>query len=409
MNHNMLSNSASANYLDRGASGGARPKRNSPAPNGQPYVRFFVPPATPPCGLRFRYENELRKCIIYGRGGSDNNRIPPSIEIMNYHGSAQVVVSCVSRDPPYYPHPHQLMLLGQDEPKPTKSKLGKPNSCEPQEPKFKGIVHVVSEPGRPIVRFDQLRLISTKQKEAEVLLQERKLQKIDPFNTGFCIEDILKSVDYSCFRLCFHVFLTIDGKLVALKPLLSEPIFDKKVLSGLRIHYISHCSAPVTGGQPVVLLTDKIKKNEVQLKFFCEKTGWEAIAETTEPHYHKNVAIVFQSPRYLIHDIDRPVNVKLQLIRLTDRAVSEPIDFLLKPVEHTNRELHVKKRLKYAETPKGLVQKQLNIEAMQSAKLMNNQVQTRRAVDLDVNYYLDNLDNILTNFSPIGYQSNLIS
>lgn len=53
-------------------------------------------------GLRFRYECEGRSAgSIPGANNTAENRTYPSIQIVGYRGRAIVVVSCVTKDPPY--------------------------------------------------------------------------------------------------------------------------------------------------------------------------------------------------------------------------------------------------------------------------------------------------------------------
>ena len=63
---------------------------------------------------------------------------------------------------------------------------------------------------------------------------------------------------------------------------MSEPIYDKKAMSELAISKLSHCSAPVSGGTEVVLLCDRVVKDDIQIRFFEERDEelfWEAFAD----------------------------------------------------------------------------------------------------------------------------------
>lgn len=62
-------------------------------------------------------------------------------------------------------------------------------------------------------------------------------------------------------RLCFQVFLEGDtpGRYtVPLKPVVSDPIFDKKAMSDLVICKLSDCSCTVAGGKEMILLCEKV-------------------------------------------------------------------------------------------------------------------------------------------------------
>ena len=53
-------------------------------------------------------------------------------------------------------------------------------------------------------------------------------------------------------------------------------------MSDLIITKLSHCSAPVTGGKEIILLCDRVTKDDIQIRFYEEKNGqlvWEGNAE----------------------------------------------------------------------------------------------------------------------------------
>lgn len=78
------------------------------AMNGQAYIRIVEQPAR--CALRFRYECEGRSAgSIPGCNSTSDNKTYPTIEIVNYTGPAVVVVSCVTKESPHRPHPHNLV------------------------------------------------------------------------------------------------------------------------------------------------------------------------------------------------------------------------------------------------------------------------------------------------------------
>merc|ERR1719394_1073613 len=72
------------------------------------YVEIVEQPASK--GLRFRYECEGRSAgSIPGTHSTCDNKTFPTIKVQGYKGRAVVVVSCVSVDTPYRPHPHSLI------------------------------------------------------------------------------------------------------------------------------------------------------------------------------------------------------------------------------------------------------------------------------------------------------------
>lgn len=74
--------------------------RAPPSPYPNAYVKIIEQPA--PKALRFRYECEGRSAgSIPGANSTPDNKTYPSIQVVNYHGPAVVVVSCVTKDKPY--------------------------------------------------------------------------------------------------------------------------------------------------------------------------------------------------------------------------------------------------------------------------------------------------------------------
>lgn len=77
------------------------------------YVKITEQPASK--ALRFRYECEGRSAgSIPGVSSTAENKSFPSIQVMNYRGRAVVVVSCVTKDPPYRWVPPQMLPKQED-------------------------------------------------------------------------------------------------------------------------------------------------------------------------------------------------------------------------------------------------------------------------------------------------------
>ncbi|RXG58368.1 Nuclear factor NF-kappa-B subunit [Armadillidium vulgare] len=110
----------------------------------------------------------------------------------------------------------------------------------------------------------------------------------------------------------------------------------------LKIVRISAVSSPCTGGTEVWMLVEKVKKNNVRIKFYeLDKDNqevWKGYGEFKESDVHHQYAIVFSSSSssksntaYRYSNIREPVNVKIQLERTTDNDTSEPLDFTFLP------------------------------------------------------------------------------
>jgi hypothetical protein len=121
---------------------------------------------------------------------------------------------------------------------------------------------------------------------------------------------------------------------IPLPPIVSDPIYDKKAMSDLIISKLSHCSAPASGGKEVILLCDRVTKDDIQVRFFEERGDqlvWEAYGEFQPADVHKQVAICFRTPRYFSTDIVQSVTVQVQLRRPSDGHTSEPRSFQFAP------------------------------------------------------------------------------
>ncbi|XP_059612974.1 proto-oncogene c-Rel isoform X2 [Phlebotomus argentipes] len=271
------------------------------------YVKITEQPA--PKALRFRYECEGRSAgSIPGVHSTPENKTFPSIQVVGYRGKAVVVVSCVTKDQPYKPHPHNL--VGKD-------------GCQ------KGVCTLQINEDTMSVTFSNLGIQCVKKKDIEDALRLRQEIKVDPYKTGFNHKDQPSSIDLNSVRLCFQVFVQDD--YIALPPVVSDPIFDKKAMSDLVICKLSHCSCSVAGGQEMILLCEKVAKEDIQVRFYEEKDAqvvWEAFGDFQHTNVHKQVAITFRTPRYRqTFEVDQIVKAFIQLRRPSDGATSDPLPF----------------------------------------------------------------------------------
>ncbi|XP_043274769.1 embryonic polarity protein dorsal-like isoform X1 [Venturia canescens] len=307
--------SSSINMLSGGGVERVRPVAVSTG-SVSPFVEIIEQPASK--ALRFRYECEGRSAgSIPGINSTVENKTFPSIRIVGYKGRAVVVVSCVTKDQPYRPHPHNL--------------VGK-EGCK------KGVCTVEVATENMTVTFANLGIQCVKKKDIEDALRVREEMRVDPFRTGFEHKKQPTSIDLNAVRLCFQVFLegTEKGKFnVPLPSVVSDPIYDKKAMSDLVICKLSHCSASVAGGLEMILLCEKVAKEDIQVKFYEERDGqlvWEGYGDFQPSQVHKQVAIAFRTPTYRIQQVEQPVQVFIQLKRPSDGAISESLPFQMLPL-----------------------------------------------------------------------------
>ncbi|XP_050704582.1 transcription factor p65-like isoform X2 [Eriocheir sinensis] len=281
------------------------------------YVRILEQPQ--PKALRFRYICEGRSAgSIPGVSSTAENKTYPAIQVMGYKGPAVVVVSCVTVDPPYRPHPHNL--------------VGK-EGCK------KGVCTMTINNDSMQCVFSNLGIQCVKKRDVDDALKLREEIRVDPFQTGFSHRSQTQSIDLNALRLCFQVFLEgpEKGKFTfPLKAVVSHPIYDKKATSDLIICKLSDCTSSVAGGKEIILLCDKVTKEDIQVRFYEEKDGlleWEGYGDFQASDVHKQVAISFKTPRYKSLEVENPVKVYVQLLRPSDKSMSEPRPFQYLPLD----------------------------------------------------------------------------
>lgn len=295
-------------------------KRRATAEMNKPFVRIVEQPASK--ALRFRYQCEGRSAgSIPGANSTSEVKSYPSIQVCGYKGPAVVLVSCVTKDAPYRPHPHNL--VGRE-------------GCKG------GVCTLQIPPDTMSMTFSNLGIQCVKKRDIADNLDARHKYKVDPFNTGFDHKNQPTSIDLNAVRLCFQVYITNPAKgdnkfSVPLAPVVSDPIYDKKAMCDLTIVKLSDCSSIVDGGKKdIILLCEKVTKEDIEIRFFEEIDGqitWEGKGDFQPSQVHKQTAIWFRAPRYKTLDIIEPVRVNIQLRRPSDGAVSEALPFEMLPLD----------------------------------------------------------------------------
>ncbi|XP_074038058.1 uncharacterized protein isoform X2 [Leptinotarsa decemlineata] len=293
-----------------------------------PYVRIVEQPAHK--AIRFRYECEGKSVgSIPGINSTQEKKTYPSIEIIGYKGKAFVIVSCVTKDWPYRPHPHNV--------------VGKKGCKE-------GVCSMeISVDTTITIPFSNLGIRCMKKKDIENSLRRREELRIDPFRTGFNHKHYPNFIDMNAIRLCFQVFLqdTRGKYTIPLKPVVSEPVYDKRVMSDLKINKLSDCISSMEGGKLIILLCEKVVKEDIQVRFYDPYSKWEGFAELHPSQVHKQYAIWFMTPRYKFVHLPRPVQVFIQLRRPSDGVTSESLPFEMWPSHllDSNRRWAIRKNI----------------------------------------------------------------
>nr|WMZ41594.1 dorsal protein [Altica viridicyanea] len=295
-------------------------QQSSLALKKQARIRIVEQPASK--ALRFRYECEGRSAgSIPGARSTPENKTYPTIKVEGYQGRAVVVVSCVTRDAPHRPHPYNLVSKANNK------------DCD------RGIIRlpINIEGPHTLISFKNIGVQCVKRTAMPASLELREAINVDPFSTGFSHRNQPTSIDLNVVRLCFQVFLEGDvpGKFsVSLNAVVSDPIYDKKAMSDLTIIKLSDCVSYVDGGRKdIILLCEKVAKEDIQVRFFEDASDWEAFADFQPSQVHKQHAIWFRTPRYKTIEVTEPVKVFIQLRRPSDGATSEALPFELWPID----------------------------------------------------------------------------
>lgn len=260
-------------------------------------------------GQRFRYKCEGKSAgSLFGIRSTQIQKSFPSIKVHNHNGPAAIVISCVTKDPPYYPHPHNL--VGQD--------------CQD------GVCTLKVKSCSSIISMTNVGVQCCKKQDIDQHLKERENIRVDPFGN---IKDIKKEdIDLGVVRLCFQVFLPDANKkfTVSLRPIISDPIIDKKCIQDLVICRMSISGGTCYGGNEMFLLCEKINKDDIQVRFYEETTdgiAWEDYGIFKQSDVHRQCAIVLLTPAYKTQEITNPVTVLMQLRKPSDNSCGEPMPF----------------------------------------------------------------------------------
>lgn len=285
-----------------------------------PYIEIIEQPKQR--GMRFRYKCEGRSAgSIPGEKSSDTTKTHPAIKVHNYSGPLRVRISLVTKNPPHKPHPHEL--VGKD------CKHGY-YEADLQE--------------RRIHSFQNLGIQCVKKKDVNEAITCRLQTGNNPFNIPEA-KVWEEEFDLNSVRLCFQASITLPtGELYPLEPVVSQPIYDNRApnTAELKICRVNRNSGSCKGGDEIFLLCDKVQKEDIEVRFFQD--AWEGKGTFSQADVHRQVAIVFRTPPYHDTNLSKPVSVKMQLRRPSDKEVSEPMDFQYLPQDPDEFRLNVKRK-----------------------------------------------------------------
>merc|ERR1711963_663419 len=285
----------------------------------KPFVRILEQPASHK--LRFRYKCEGRGAgALQGERSTPEKKTFPKIQIVGYKGPAVVVVSCVTHDSDVpKTHPHNLV---------SPASVGR-DGCK------KGVCTMNVNSDDMAVEFPHLGIQCVRRRDIADALRQRQEIRVDPFRQGFGHVESPNSIDLNAVKLCFQVFLEnpkTPGKYtVILDPVISKPIFDAKAKKELQIMDMSDNTAPADGGKKIIILCEKVSKEDIKVRFF-DYNGWEEYADFGPSDVHKQYAISFKVPRYQNVNILQRQKVCVELVKSSDDTRSEEEEFWFTPV-----------------------------------------------------------------------------
>merc|ERR1712102_68777 len=295
----------------------------------KPSVRILEQPASHK--LRFRYQCEGRGAgALQGQFSTADKKTFPKIQIVGYKGPAVVVVSCVTHDSdPPKAHPHNLV---------SPASVGR-DGCK------KGVCTVNVNTDDMTVEFPHLGIQCVRRKDIAEALKQRQEIRVDPFRQGFGHTENSGSIDLNAVKLCFQVFLenpSTPGKFtVILPPVCSKPIYDAKAKKELQIMDMSDNTAPVDGGKKIIILCERVARDDIKVKFYDSDPGshWEEWGDFQASDVHKQYAISLKTPIYHDQNISERKRVFIELVKPSDDSRSDPQEFFFEPLEGKDRGL----------------------------------------------------------------------
>ena len=96
---------------------------------------------------------------------------------------------------------------------------------------------------------------------------------------------------------------------------------------------ISDIYSPVEGGKKILLLCEKVTREDIKVRFYDTASSWEASGEFNASEVHKQYAISLKTPRYGDGHIKENRKVFVELVKPSDDSTSEPQEFFYFPSE----------------------------------------------------------------------------
>lgn len=318
-----------------------------------PYLRIIEQPVEK---FRFRYKSEMMGThgSILGRN-SDKNRKKtyPTVKLCNYDGPAIIRCSLYTTHlvmGERLPHTHRLVVRADNDDKddphdmPVSPEVGYTQAFQGM-----GIIHTAKKHiTDELVKKKRLRLLEAlRARNANIT----NLSAKDEIKIRSEAEAEAKKMNLNSVCLCFEAFVRENEVLKPIcAPVYSSPINNmKSALTGeLKICRIDKHVSSCLGNEEVFILVEKVGKKNIKIKFFElddeDNEIWYDYGKFSELDVHHQYAIVFRTPPYRDTEIDKTVDVFVQLYRPTDGDCSEAIKFAYKPSDKTGRAARKRQR-----------------------------------------------------------------
>lgn len=124
-----------------------------------------------------------------------------------------------------------------------------------------------------------------------------------------------------------------------LEPVISNPI---ELTKRLKICHASSLWSPVKGHKNLIILCDAVKDDDIEVRFYKKVKGilvWEDFGVFEAEDVHRNCAIKFKSPPFLLDNMEGSVNVCMELYRPSDGTSSDPVPFTYKGASRSKKKV----------------------------------------------------------------------
>merc|ERR1711860_280041 len=256
--------------------------------------------------LRFRFASEGRGAgALQGTQSSASNRTHPKFRIHGATCPAIVIVSCIEHEPMsnglYRTHPHKL--------------VGRNGDCP------NGVYKKLVNPG-DTWELKNVGVQCMRRVDIEAALTERESMGVDPFGTGFGHKKDQRGLELNKIRLAFQVYLKPQGEVgpsIAIKDVaVSDIIADSKACGNLKIVDCSHNSSPFIGGKKILLFTEKVSKDDIEVHFSYHDPT-DGSSKTLKGNFspndvHRQYGIALTTPAFPHFNITAKIEAQMYLV-----------------------------------------------------------------------------------------------